>query len=162
MSRAEASTAIARGRQLAAQAAESFDIVGLGEMGIGNTTAASAILCALTGISPEQAAGRGAGLEEAGIMHKRAVLARALALHTFEPSDPLSVLSAFGGFEIAMMAGFILGAEEQSLPVMVDGFISGAAFLVARAFSPGAAKTVFFAHRSAEQGHQLSTGRSEC
>ena len=154
MSREEAQTAIDRGVALASDAAGKFDIVGLGEMGIGNTTSASAILCALTGASPEEAAGRGAGLDEIGVERKREVLKIALAKHDADGSDPVAVLSAFGGFEIAMMAGFLLGAHSNRLPVVVDGFISGAAFLVSRAFDPAVATTVFFAHRSAEQAHQ--------
>jgi nicotinate-nucleotide--dimethylbenzimidazole phosphoribosyltransferase len=123
-------------------------------MGIGNTTSASAIFCAFTGATPEEAAGRGAGLDDPGIRRKREVLRSALALHHVDPHDPLSVAGAFGGFEIVMMAGFILGAASQRLPVVIDGFITSAAFLFARAFYPAIGDHVLFGHRSAEKAHQ--------
>jgi nicotinate-nucleotide--dimethylbenzimidazole phosphoribosyltransferase len=154
MSREEAATAITRGIDLASEAASQFNLVGLGEMGIGNSTAASAILCALTGATPAEAAGRGAGLDDAGILRKRDVLKAALAMHAVQAQDPLSVISAFGGFEIAMMTGFILGAASRRLPVVIDGFISSAAFLIARSFYPTIGDCVFFSHRSAEFAHE--------
>jgi nicotinate-nucleotide--dimethylbenzimidazole phosphoribosyltransferase len=154
MAREDAEKAIATGIGLAADASARFDLVGVGEMGIGNTTSASAILCALAGSTPEEAAGRGTGLDDAGVQRKREVLKAAIALHEVNPSDdPLSVVSAFGGFEIAMMAGFILGCAAHRLPVVVDGFISSAAFLIARAFCPTIGEFVFFGHRSAEWAH---------
>jgi nicotinate-nucleotide--dimethylbenzimidazole phosphoribosyltransferase len=154
MSREEACTAVERGIDLACEAARHFDLVGLGEMGIGNSTSASAILCALTDATPDEAAGRGAGLDDAGILRKREVLKTALSIHRAEAIDPLSVISAFGGFEIAMMTGFILGAAARRVPVVIDGFISSAAFLLARAFYPMIGDHVFFGHRSAELAHQ--------
>jgi nicotinate-nucleotide--dimethylbenzimidazole phosphoribosyltransferase len=154
MSREQARAAIESGIQLACEAATRFDIAGVGEMGIGNSTSASALLCAFTGASPEQAVGRGAGLDDEGLRHKRNVLAAALARHACDRADPLGVVAVFGGFEIAMMAGFVLGAASQGLPVVIDGFISGAAFLIARAFFPGVANHVIFGHQSAEHGHR--------
>ena len=154
MSREDAERALTSGIGLAADAGARFDLVGVGEMGIGNTTSASAILCALGGATPEEAAGRGTGLDDAGVQRKRAVLKAALALHQADPLDPLSVVSAFSGFEIAMMAGFILGCAGRRLPVVVDGFISSAAFLIARAFCPAIGEYVFFGHRSAELAHE--------
>lgn len=154
MSREDAGTAITRGIELAGDAASCFNLVGLGEMGIGNSTSASAILCALTGATPEEAAGRGAGLDDQGVVRKRQVLEEALAIHKVDPADPISVVSAFGGFEIAMMAGFLLGAASRGLATVVDGFISSSAFLVARAFYPAIGHHVFFSHRSAELAHQ--------
>jgi nicotinate-nucleotide--dimethylbenzimidazole phosphoribosyltransferase len=154
MEREDAEKAIVTGIGLAADASLRFDLVGVGEMGIGNTTSASAILCALSGATPEEAAGRGTGLDDAGVQRKREVLSAALALHNVDPADPLAVVSAFGGFEIAMMAGFILGCAAHRLPVVVDGFISGAAFLIARAFCPKIGEFVFFGHRSAELAHE--------
>ncbi|MCU1328715.1 MAG: Nicotinate-nucleotide--dimethylbenzimidazole phosphoribosyltransferase [Bryobacterales bacterium] len=153
MSREQAATAIERGIELAHDAAASFDLAGLGEMGIGNSTAASALLCVLAGVAPKDAVGRGTGLDDVGVAHKCAVLIEALAFHECDPADPLGVASAIGGFEIVMMAGFILGAASLRLPVVLDGFISGAAFLVARAFCPAVSELVFFGHRSAEHGH---------
>jgi nicotinate-nucleotide--dimethylbenzimidazole phosphoribosyltransferase len=153
MSREEATTAICRGIKVSTEAARDFDIAALGEMGIGNTTAASALFCALAATTPEEAVGRGAGLNDAGLQKKREVVAAALGLHTVDPRDPLSVVAAFGGFEIAMMAGFLLGAAHERLSVIVDGFIGGAALLVARAFYPAIGGHVFWGHKSAESGH---------
>lgn len=156
MSERQAAESMEAGILLARQAAEQSDIAGVGEMGIGNSTAASALLCAFTGAVPEEAVGRGAGLDEAGVQHKRSVVASALAHHhqQIQTGDPLRILAAFGGFEIAMMSGFLLGAAAYRLPVVVDGFISGAAFLAARAFCGEINQHVFFAHRSAELGHK--------
>jgi nicotinate-nucleotide--dimethylbenzimidazole phosphoribosyltransferase len=162
MSREQALAAIERGIELATEAAARFDIAGVGDMGIGNSTSASALLCVLTGATPEEAVGRGAGLDDAGLAHKRSVLTAALGKHNCDPADPLAVVSAFAGFEIAMMAGFILGAAAHNLPVVIDGFISGAAFLIARAFHPSTAAHIFFGHRSSEHGHArlLETGHA--
>jgi nicotinate-nucleotide--dimethylbenzimidazole phosphoribosyltransferase len=153
MSREQAVTAIERGIELAHDAAASFDLAGVGEMGIGNSTAASALLCVLADVAPKDAVGRGTGLDDAGVAHKCAVLTKALAFHECDPADPLGVAAAIGGFEIIMMAGFILGAASRRLPVVLDGFISGAAFLLAKAFCPAVSEFVFFGHRSAEHGH---------
>jgi nicotinate-nucleotide--dimethylbenzimidazole phosphoribosyltransferase len=153
MSREEAVAAVGSGIELGQDAARHFDLVGTGEMGIGNSTSASALLCALTGATPEEAAGKGAGLDEAGVSRKREVLASALALHQVDKDDPLGALGAFGGFEIAMMAGFVLGSASKRLPVVIDGFISSSAFLIARAFYPDIGEFVFFGHRSAELAH---------
>ncbi|MBY0503968.1 MAG: nicotinate-nucleotide--dimethylbenzimidazole phosphoribosyltransferase [Bryobacteraceae bacterium] len=140
-----------RGRMLAYGARERFDLVGLGEMGIGNTTAAAALLSAFTGLDPSETAGAGTGLDAAGVVHKAAVIRRALALH---PSRvPREILANLGGSEIATMTGFILAAAEFGLPIVVDGFISSAAALVAQRLNPDALKTAFFSHRSAEPGH---------
>jgi nicotinate-nucleotide--dimethylbenzimidazole phosphoribosyltransferase len=153
MSREEAHATLEAGVELGRDAGSEFHIVGIGEMGIGNSTAASALLCALTGATPDQAVGRGAGLDDAGMARKREVLERALAFHRVSQDDPLAVLTAFGGFEIGMMSGFVLGAAATGLPIVVDGFICGAAFLLARAFYPAVGEHVFFGHRSAERGH---------
>jgi nicotinate-nucleotide--dimethylbenzimidazole phosphoribosyltransferase len=153
MSREQALTALQSGIALAQDAAGRFDIAGVGEMGIGNSTSASALLCVFAGATPAEAVGRGAGLDESGLVHKRKVLTAALAKHACNPADPLGAVAAFAGFEIAMMAGFILGAAAHRLPVVLDGFISGAAFLIARAFCPDIAKNLIFGHRSAEHGH---------
>jgi len=153
MTREQAARALESGIELGRDAAGKFDLAGVGEMGIGNTTAASALLCVFTGAKPEEAVGRGTGLDDAGLAHKRAVLTEALAVHHRDPADPLGVVAAVGGFEIAMMAGFLLGAASRGLPVVMDGFISGAAFLIAQAFAPAVANCVFFGHRSAEHGH---------
>ncbi|MEX2263883.1 MAG: nicotinate-nucleotide--dimethylbenzimidazole phosphoribosyltransferase [Bryobacteraceae bacterium] len=153
MSRQEAEHAMECGVALADEAASQFDVAGVGEMGIGNTTAASALLCAFTGIPAHHAVGRGTGLDDEGLERKVGVVARALALHRPDAADPVGVLSALGGFEIAMMAGFLLGAAQRRLPVVVDGFISGSAALAAQAVAPAIGQYLFFSHQSAEPGH---------
>jgi nicotinate-nucleotide--dimethylbenzimidazole phosphoribosyltransferase len=153
MSQEAAIAAIENGIELGRDAAARFDLAGVGEMGIGNSTSASALLCAFTGATAEEAAGKGAGLDDAGVIRKREVLDAALALHKVEKNDALGVLAAFGGFEIAMMTGFLLGAASRRLPVVLDGFISSSAFLAARVFHRDIGDYVFFGHRSAELAH---------
>jgi nicotinate-nucleotide--dimethylbenzimidazole phosphoribosyltransferase len=152
MSRADAIKAIEIGAQLAASAP--YDICAVGEMGIGNTTSASALLCALASVPPIVAVGPGTGLSESGVRHKAAVIERSLAHHKPDPSDPIGVLAAVGGFEIGMMAGFLLGAAEARMPIMMDGFISCSAALIARAIDPHVMDYLLFSHQSAEPGHQ--------
>ncbi len=154
MSREQLTAALERGITLSRQAAETYNLVGVGEMGIGNTTSASALLCAFAGIEPEQAVGRGAGLDDEGLLHKTDVLRRALAGYRAKLTSPLATASFFAGFEIAMMAGFLLGAASCRLAVVLDGFITGAAFLIAKALCPFIEKYVLFSHLSAEPGHQ--------
>jgi nicotinate-nucleotide--dimethylbenzimidazole phosphoribosyltransferase len=150
MTRAQAEEAIATGMQQA----QSADLIGAGEMGIGNTTSAAAMLSAFSGLDPRETAGRGTGLDDAGVARKIEVIRRALALHHPDPADPIGVLAAVGGFEIAAIAGLILGAAQNRRMVVLDGFISCAGALVARAIAPASLDYVVFSHRSAEQGHR--------
>jgi len=154
MTRSQAEQALEAGRSLAREAARCYDVCGLGEMGIANTTSAAALLCALSGLPAEECVGRGTGVDEAGLERKVAAVRRAMELHRPRAGDPVGVLAAVGGFEIAEMAGFILGAAPRRLPVVVDGFIGGAAALVARAIEPKTAGCLIFSHRSAERGHR--------
>lgn len=155
MPRAKAEELLKRGRILAHSARARFDLVGVGEMGIGNTTASAALLSVFSGRAPRETAGYGAGLDDAGLERKIHAMERALALHSPDAADPVGTLASVGGFEIAMMAGFLLGAHQARLPVVLDGFISGAAALVAHAMEPDVLDTAFFSHRSAEHGHEL-------
>jgi nicotinate-nucleotide--dimethylbenzimidazole phosphoribosyltransferase len=150
MSREEAETAIQNGIELA-RAAE-YDVAGVGEMGIGNTTAASALSCILCGLPPCEACGRGTGLDDAGVAKKVAVVEQALARHPV--TGGVSALAAVGGFEIATMTGFMLGAAQSRLPVMVDGFIATSAALAAVAIEPKTRDALLFAHCSAELAHR--------
>jgi nicotinate-nucleotide--dimethylbenzimidazole phosphoribosyltransferase len=150
MSRVQAQRAI----EIGVTHASDGDVLGAGEMGIGNSTAAAALLCAFTGIDPREAAGRGTGLDEAGVARKADVIARALALHRPDPADALGVLAALGGFEIAAIVGLILGAAQKQRVVVLDGFISCSAALVVRAMEPRALDCVVYSHRSAERGHR--------
>ena len=124
----------------------------LGEMGIANTSAAALLMSRLTGLPINRCAGRGTGLDDAGLAHKCTVLARALALHAGATS-PLAALAALGGLEIATMAGAVLAAAQQRRVVVVDGFITTAAVAVAAALQPAVLQRCVFAHGSAEAGH---------
>ena len=154
MTAGEVELALSHGSALAQDAAaEGFDVLALGEMGIGNSASAALIMHCLTGIPLEQCVGRGAGHDDAGLARKRSVLARALARSPVK--EPLSVLAEFGGCEIAMMAGAVIGAAAARRIVVVDGFISTASALAAIRIEPRARDYCFFAHRSAEAGHRL-------
>ena len=145
---------------LAEEVRERADIAAVGEMGIGNTTSASALLCAYTGMLPEDAVGPGTGVDAVGVSLKAAVIQRALTFHkgVVEEADPTKILATFGGFEIATMTGFLLGAAAKRLPVVVDGFISSSAALAARAMSSNVMDYLFFSHVSAETAHKRMLG----
>jgi nicotinate-nucleotide--dimethylbenzimidazole phosphoribosyltransferase len=141
------------GRALATQAASKYQLVGVGEMGIGNTTTAAALFAAYTGLAGAKVAGRGTGLDAAGVAHKAHVIDQALALHQAALQNPTHTLAALGGFEIAQIAGFLLGAADLQLPVMLDGFITCAAALAATRIRPSSRDIMLFSHRSAEHAH---------
>jgi nicotinate-nucleotide--dimethylbenzimidazole phosphoribosyltransferase len=130
------------------------NVVAFGEMGIANTSPAALLLARLAGLPVSDVVGRGTGLDDAQLAHKQAVLQRALARHA-DVHEPLAVLAALGGFEIAMMTGAMLQAASERRVVLVDGFIAGAAALVARALVPQVQDYLVFCHRSAERGHHL-------
>ena len=155
MEHTQAYAALDAGIALAAQAAGRFDFVGVGDMGIGNSASASALVSAFLEVPAGNSVGRGAGLDDAGLDHKKRVISQALSRYGDELGrmDPIKVLALFGGFEIAMMAGFTLGAAANRLPVMIDGFICTAAFLAAHRICRNVADYVFFGHQSAEPGH---------
>jgi nicotinate-nucleotide--dimethylbenzimidazole phosphoribosyltransferase len=156
MTQAEAEQAIEVGRAQARRAAdEGVELLGAGEMGIGNTTAAAAVVCALTGREPELVVGRGTGVDAAGLARKIAVVREALAFHPLRAGDALGALAAVGGLEIAAMAGLMIGGAQRRVPVVVDGFISGAAALVATSLLPGVRDYLCFSHLSAERGHRV-------
>lgn len=154
MSREECERAIAAGAELIDEEhVRGLDALAIGEMGIGNTTPASCLVAAFTGISVREAVGKGTGLDEAGVERKRKVVEKALALHRSALPDPLAVLAALGGFEIAGLAGAAMRAAQLRVPVFVDGFISSAAALAAARIAPGLEGFLIAAHRSAEPGH---------
>src|SRR5207302_375170 len=130
-------------------------LLGIGEMGIANSTSAAAILAALTGIEPARIAGRGTGLDEAGLARKITAIEAALRLHSDCFDDPIRTLAALGGFEIAAMVGACLAAAARQLPLVVDGFIATAAAAIAQKIRPGLCDYMLFGHRSAEGGHAL-------
>lgn len=141
------------GIKLATEAAQTADVLGVGEMGIGNSTTAAALFSALVGTDPQLTVGRGTGIAGEALLRKVEVVRHALRLHAPDASDPLRVLAAVGGFDIGGICGFLLGAAAQRLPVVLDGFITGAAALVAQALSPQIRDYLFFSHLSAESGH---------
>lgn len=125
-----------------------------GEMGIGNTTAAAALACALLDAAPERLAGPGTGLDAHGVARKTEVIRRALACHREHHGTPLEALRRLGGFEIAALTGAYIACAHIGLPVLVDGFISSTAALAAARLCPGAGHWFLFAHASAEPGHR--------
>lgn len=134
---------------------DGIDVVGLGEMGIGNTTAASAIVAALTGEPVERVTGNGTGIDDDRRSRKVAAIERALDVNRPDPTDPLGVLAAVGGFEIAALVGLMLGAAAARIPVVLDGFITGAAALVGATLQPALAPRLIASHRSSEPGHAI-------
>jgi len=154
MTREQATEAIGRGARLAEQALDDgADLLATGEMGIGNTTAASAITAAITGLPPESVTGRGTGIDPETRTRKVAVVERALARNRPDPGDGLDVLARVGGFEIGGLVGVVLAGAARRVPIALDGFISGAAALIAVSLAPQARHVLFAAHRSAEPGH---------
>ena len=130
-----------------------LDIVGTGDMGIGNTTASSAICAVITGKTAADVTGRGTGLDDNQLHHKIEIINRALAVNKPDAGRPLEVLAKVGGLEIAGLAGVILGAASRRVPVMIDGFISGAAALIAAGLCPLCKEYMIAAHVSVEPGH---------
>jgi nicotinate-nucleotide--dimethylbenzimidazole phosphoribosyltransferase len=129
------------------------NVIGLGEMGIGNTSSAACLMSRLCAVPIDDCVGRGTGLDNAGLARKRNVLASALALHR-DANEPIDVLATFGGFEIAMMVGAYLAAAEAKMTILVDGFIATAALVVADAIAPAVRDYCVFAHVSNEAGHR--------
>lgn len=127
-----------------------------GEMGIGNTTSATAIYCALLDISPDAAAGPGTGINAEGISHKAQLITQALAYHVDQASTPLHILQTLGGFEIAALVGAYIACAQQGIPILVDGFICTAAALIAIKLNPDVQQWMLFAHKSAEPAHRLA------
>src|SRR5262250_2782987 len=130
--------------------AQGYDLVGTGDMGIGNTTSSAAICAVFTGLPVEEIVGRGTGVDDDRFRHKTKVVRDALARHRPDANNALDVLSKVGGFEIGAIAGLILGAASQRIPVVVDGFISGAGAMIATQLVPASRDYVFFSHLSRE------------
>jgi nicotinate-nucleotide--dimethylbenzimidazole phosphoribosyltransferase len=125
-----------------------------GEMGIGNSTSAAAIVSAALGLSTDQTVGKGTGVDSAGLAKKRTVIARALDLHGEQLTTPTSILSYLGGFEIAALVGAYIRCAQMGIPILVDGYISSAAALLACQLNPSVRNWMLFAHRSQEPGHE--------
>jgi len=155
MSTTQAEQAIQVGIELAAEAAqEGIGLIGTGEMGIGNTTASSAIAAVMTGRPAFEVTGRGTGIDDASHVHKIDVIQRALAFHRPDSTHVMEVLAKVGGLEIGGLAGLMLGAAAARIPVVLDGFIAGAAALIAVGLQPRCKDYLIASHRSVERGHQ--------
>jgi nicotinate-nucleotide--dimethylbenzimidazole phosphoribosyltransferase len=157
MTHAQALEAVLVGADVVELEAErGVDLMCLGEMGIGNTTAASAIVAALTGASAESVTGYGTGIDDVTRAHKVATIQRSLEVNAPDPHDPLDVLTKVGGLEIAALVGVILASAARRLPVVADGFITSAAALLASALCPASRSYLIAAHRSVERGHAIA------
>ncbi len=161
MSREQAIRSIEAGIEIVAQLVqeESMDMLGTGDMGIGNTTASSAVIAAFSGLAVADLTGRGTGIDDAMLAHKITVIERALALHQPNPADSLDVLAKVGGFEIGGLAGLVIGAAAHGIPVVCDGFISTAGALIACELAPMARAYLFASHNSVEAGHRYMLDR---
>jgi nicotinate-nucleotide--dimethylbenzimidazole phosphoribosyltransferase len=137
------------------EAGKGLDIIGTGDMGIGNTTASSAVFAAISGQSAARVTGRGTGVDNEQLAHKVSVIEKALSINQPDPKDPVDVLAKVGGFEIGGLAGVILAGAARRIPVVIDGFISGAAALIATGLSPQVKDYLIAAHVSAEAGHSF-------
>jgi nicotinate-nucleotide--dimethylbenzimidazole phosphoribosyltransferase len=155
MSPIQAEEALQVGIELATEAAlQGIGLIGTGEMGIGNTTASSAIAATMTRRLASEVTGRGTGIDDASHARKIDVIQRALELHRLDPVNPLEVLAKVGGLEIAGLAGLMLGAAAARIPVVLDGFIAGAAALIAVGLQPRCKDYLIASHRSVERGHE--------
>ena len=146
--------AIKRGAEIAKEEIKSgSNVIGFGEMGIGNTSAAAALMSTLAGFSVEQCVGRGTGLDDQGLQKKTEIIKAAIAKHSINAADPLKALQTFGGFEIAMMMGAMLEAAKAKCLLLIDGFIVTSALLVAAKLAPSILDYCVFSHQSDESGH---------
>jgi nicotinate-nucleotide--dimethylbenzimidazole phosphoribosyltransferase len=155
MSNEEAVKALSVGIEIAADLAGSgYQMLATGEMGIGNTTASSAIMASLLGLPVSEVTGRGTGLSDQALSHKQNIIRKALTINQPDPNNPLDVVAKVGGLEIAALTGLILGAAANRVPVVIDGFISSTAALVASRIAPGCLNFAFASHCSAEMAHR--------
>lgn len=148
-------TAVDKGADIASkEIAACCNVMGFGEMGIGNTSSASCLMSLLTHLPIEQCVGRGTGLDDEGLLRKTHLLKQAIAHHAVNAENPVQVLATFGGYEIAMMVGAMLSAAKHQSILLIDGFIASAALLVASKLKPTVLEYCIFAHRSGEHAHQ--------
>lgn len=161
MSREEAVAAIEAGIETVNELCEQsdVDIIGTGDMGIGNTSPSTAIIAALSKIPTRELTGRGTGLDDQGLSRKAAIIEAAIQKHAPDPDDPIEVLAKVGGFEIGGIAGIVIGAAARGIPVVSDGLISTAGTLIGTELAPAAKDYLFAAHQSVEIGHQYMMTR---
>ncbi len=156
MSRDEAVRSVEGGIEVALRLASSTDVFGTGDMGIGNTSPSAAIINLLSGSPVSEIAGRGTGIDDMQLLHKVAMIEKALEVNKPDPGDALDILAKVGGFEIGGIAGLILGAASLKKPVLIDGFISTAGALIAVNLAPVAREYIIASHRSLEKGHKIA------
>jgi nicotinate-nucleotide--dimethylbenzimidazole phosphoribosyltransferase len=161
MTREQAVRSIEAGIEILAEleAEAPVDLLGTGDMGIGNTTPSSAIIAAFSGLPVDKLTGRGTGIDDAALANKIAVIQKGLDLHKPDPKDPLDILSKVGGLEIGALAGLVLGAAARGIPVICDGLISTAGALIACELAPAAKNYLFVSHKSVEIGHKYMHDR---
>ncbi|WP_088552783.1 nicotinate-nucleotide--dimethylbenzimidazole phosphoribosyltransferase [Calderihabitans maritimus] len=156
MTREQAEQALTAGIEIVEKLVQTgLDLLATGDMGIGNTTPSSAVLAALSGLPVKDVTGRGTGISDEALENKIRVIERALEVNKPDPRDPVDVLAKVGGFEIGGIAGLILGAAYYKVPVVVDGFISSAGALLAKALAPDSVDYMIAGHRSMEYGHRF-------
>ena len=156
MTRAQADAALCTGIEIARELADAGTmLIGIGEMGIGNTTSASAITAVLADVAPQEVTGCGTGIDATTRLRKIDVIGRGIAHNRPDPEDAMDVLSKLGGFEIAGLTGVVLGAAARRAAVVVDGFIASVAALVAARLSPDVTGYLVLSHRSVEAGHRI-------
>jgi nicotinate-nucleotide--dimethylbenzimidazole phosphoribosyltransferase len=154
MTRDEAERSLLAGIELVEKYRDGLDLLGTGDMGIGNTTPSSAIVSVITGAGPEKVTGRGTGIDDRSLQNKVAIIKKAIAVNDPDPKDAVDVLAKVGGFEIGGIAGLVLGAALYRIPVVVDGFISTAGALIAAELNPLVKGYIIAAHQSVEIGHR--------
>ncbi len=154
MTREEAERAVLAGIELVEKYKDGLDLLGTGDMGIGNTTPSSAIVSVITGADPDKVTGRGTGIDDESLRNKVAIIKKAITMNNPDPKDALDVLAKVGGYEIAGIAGLVLGAALYKVPVVVDGFISTAGALIAAELNPLVKGYIIAAHQSVEIGHR--------
>ena len=154
MTREEAERAVLVGIDLVEKYREGLDLLGTGDMGIGNTTPSSAIVSVITNTEPELVTGRGTGIDDQSLKNKVAIIKKALAVNRPDRQDALDVLAKVGGYEIAGIAGLVLGAALYRIPILIDGFISTAGALIAAQLNPLSKGYMIAAHQSVEVGHR--------
>jgi nicotinate-nucleotide--dimethylbenzimidazole phosphoribosyltransferase len=143
-----------RALQVGIDCADGYDLIGTGDMGIGNTSASAAILSVIAGLPVEEVVGRGTGIDDERMRRKIAVIQQAIRERRPNPRDAFDILQKIGGLEIAAIAGLIIGGASRRIPVVVDGFISGAAAMIATRLAPESRSYIFFSHLSRERGHR--------
>ncbi len=161
MTREEAERAVLVGVEMVEKYRDGLDIIGTGDMGIGNTTPSSAIVSVITGTDPVEVTGRGTGIDDHSLKGKIAIIKKAIAVNETDPQDSLGVLAKVGGYEIAAIAGLVIGAALHKIPVVVDGFISTAGALIAAEMNPLVKSYIIAAHQSVEIGHRKMLERLE-